>query len=246
MQLTQGQLDKYRADGYVMVPGLIPAAELRSLQQRLLEIIDGEHDWPLDHFQVLDPERFHNARGDLLPWGVQTPSAREATFSAIADHANLQAAMSQLIGGSVRRFTDQCILRNGIVRGGNSFYHQDSYYWRLAPELGCNAWITLHDVGPESGALAIKPRTQRDWTLVEHEDYYDDPTIHNARTRKAFMRHRIPTEKIDFSNEDVLEMQPGDAVFFTNYTWHRSERNMTGEHRFAYAIAYQLEQPSSN
>ena len=34
-------------------------------------------------------------------------------------------------------------------------------------------------------------------------------------------------------------MQPGDGLFFTNYTWHRSEPNGTGKSLCFYAIAYQ-------
>ena len=35
-------------------------------------------------------------------------------------------------------------------------------------------------------------------------------------------------------------MQAGDGLFFTNYTWHRSEANRSGETKMFYAIAYQL------
>ena len=40
--------------------------------------------------------------------------------------------------------------------------------------------------------------------------------------------------------EVLLPMAAGDGLFFTNYTWHRSEPNRTGEDRAFYAIAYQV------
>jgi ectoine hydroxylase-related dioxygenase (phytanoyl-CoA dioxygenase family) len=33
-------------------------------------------------------------------------------------------------------------------------------------------------------------------------------------------------------------MKAGDALFFTNYTWHRAEPNLSGTDRLFYAIAY--------
>ncbi len=42
------------------------------------------------------------------------------------------------------------------------------------------------------------------------------------------------------SHEDYYDMQPGDGLFFTNYTWHRSEPNRSGETLMFYAVAYQL------
>ncbi|MAE60341.1 MAG: hypothetical protein CMJ49_03190 [Planctomycetaceae bacterium] len=49
------------------------------------------------------------------------------------------------------------------------------------------------------------------------------------------------------SAETLIQLGPvsrehvtGDALFFTNYTWHRSEPNRTGRTLTYYAIAYQL------
>src|SRR6185436_19113639 len=109
----------------------------------------------------------------------------------------------------------------------------------LKPELGCNAWIALDEVGVDASALAMLPGTHRTWTLTPHEQYFDEPSYHSAKNNMAFQRHRIPLSEIDFSREVLLPMSPGDAAFFTNFTWHRSERNRTGQHKCAYAIAYQ-------
>ena len=54
-----------------------------------------------------------------------------------------------------------------------------------------------------------------------------------------FKRHRIPLDQIDPTREVLVEMSAGDGLFFSNYTWHRSEPNRTGETMAFYAIAYQ-------
>lgn len=240
MQITKVQRQQYQDEGYTVVRGLISPQEVAAVRARLMEILAGDHDWPQEHFQVLDPAKFRNANGGFVPFGVQRPAKREPIFKSIADHPNLQRAMAQLLDGPVERFTDQALIKNKAVRG-ESFYHQDSDYWHIPPERGANAWIALDEVGPGASALALLPGTHRIWEIVPHEAYYDEPSLHNAQTGQAFKRYRIPFDQIDFSKEVLLAMSPGDAAFFTNYTWHRAEPNLSGSHKVAYAIAYQLQ-----
>lgn len=232
-------VQQYREQGYTVTRGLIPAAELQRIRQRLVDLQEGGHNWPADHFQVLDPARFRNRKGGTVPVGVQRPARAEQVFRDIAEHPSLVQAMSQLLGGPVELYTDQALIKDPRL-GGQSFYHQDSYYWKIAPERGCNAWIALDAVGAEASALAIMPKSHQGWKLTPHEASYDTPTFHSAKTGQAFTRWRIPLSAVDFSAEALLEMKPGDAAFFSNYTWHRSEPNHSGAHKCAYAIAYQL------
>ena len=240
MKLRATQLQQYKDEGYTVVRGLVSREEVARVRARLMDLLEGNHDWPNDYFQVLDPSKYRNPKGGFVPIGVQLPAKQEQIFLDIADHPNLQAAMSQLLGGSVKRFTDQALIKNKDV-DGQSFYHQDSYYWHLKPESGCNTWIALDEVGKDAIALAILPGTHKSWTLTPHEEYFDSPTFHTARTGQAFRRFRIPVSQVDFSKEVLLPMSPGDAAFFTNFTWHRAETNRSGSHKCAYAIAYQLQ-----
>ncbi len=232
-------MQQYKEEGYTVVRGLISREEAARVRNRLMELLEDSPEWGKTHFQVLDPAKYRNARGQMIPVGVQQPAKNEDVFRHIADHPNLQGAMSQLLGGPVKRFTDQALIKNKAI-DGQSFYHQDSYYWHIKPELGCNSWIALDEVGKDAIALAILPGTHKSWTLTPHEQYYDEPSFHSASNGVAFQRFRIPRNQIDFSKEVLLPMSPGDAAFFTNYTWHRAETNRSGAHKCAYAIAYQL------
>ena len=64
------------------------------------------------------------------------------------------------------------------------------------------------------------------------------PPIFGGTSGQPFERHRIPLAEVDDSAEQLLAMRPGDAAFFTNYTWHRGEPNESGAHKCAYAVAY--------
>lgn len=245
--LTPAQLAQYREEGYTLVKNLIPVPAMSAVRTLLHRIEEGEHVYPPEHFQTVDPAKVRNAKGTPIGAGVQIPSKLDPAFKAVADHANLQSAMAQLLGGPVKRFTDQCGIKTKYItteQGGRSFFHQDSYYWKIAPELGCNCWIPTDKVGKDAIALAVMPGSQKGWTLHPHEQYYDDPAFFGGRATTPFQRLRIPQSEIDFSKEKLVPMEPGDGLFFTNYTWHRSEPNRTGKTLCFYAIAYQRDPES--
>jgi len=150
--------------------------------------------------------------------------------------------MRALLGGPVERFTDQIGLKHPLPeeQGGRSYHHQDSYYWKIDPQLGCNCWIPLQAADENGIALAVVPGSHLNWELSEHESYFDDPPMgHMNGSFTPFKRHRIPGKRTAVAQEVLVPMAPGDALFFSNYTWHRSEPNRTGDVRGFYGIAYQ-------
>ena len=242
---SEKQRAQYISDGYTVVRNLIPLDKVAAVRALMMEILEDNSEWPINHFQILDPSIYKNKTGGFVPLGIQQPAKQSKVFSSIADHPRLQAAMSELLGGEVSRYTDQALIKSTYIKeeqGGATFFHQDSYYWHIEPHLGCNSWIALDEVGKDDIALAIMPGSQQGWKLEEHEHYFDDPKPFVAAHGKPYQRHRIPFEKVDFSKEVLLPMKPGDAAFFTNYTWHRAESNKSGKDKCAYAIAYKLKQ----
>ena len=241
---TEEHLRQYREEGYCLVEDLIPGDLVEAARQRTMEIAEALPDWPAKHFQVLDPGRYTSEGGGPLPGGIQHPARREEVFARIADHPRLTEAMAALLGGPVKRYTDQIGVKHAAVaeeQGSRSFFHQDSFYWKIDPELGCNCWIPLTEVGVAASALAVMPASHRGWRLIEHESYYDDPPmgVREEDGFRPFKRHRVPPEQVDFAREKLIDTRPGDGLFFGNYTWHRSEPNCSGRTRAFYAIAYQ-------
>ena len=239
---TDSHVQHYRRQGYCLVRGLIPREDIVPVLRRTLEIIKDPPAWPERHFQILDPARYRSSRGHALPGGIQRPAAREQVFRNVANHPNLIDAMTSVLGGDVELFTDQIGVKHGAIveeQGGRSYHHQDSFYWHIDPSAGCNCWIPTSSVGPDAIALAVVPRSHIGWHLIDHESYYDDPPLGRLSPLfEPFKRHRVPLEHVDPMKEVLIPMEPGDGLFFTNYTWHRSEPNRTGETKAFYAIAY--------
>ena len=222
-QITESQYQQYGSDGYCVVKGLMPTRLIEHLRDLILALAEDRPDWPDSHFHYLDPARYAYPDGTARPSSFQRPASRSAPFADVADHPNLRAAMARLLGGDVERYTDQVGIKFRFVteqQGGMSFFHQDSAYWHIDPELGCNCWLPMETVGPDSSALAVMPGSHLGWHLTPHESYLDDPPMGGMTNGvfKPFARHRIPAEHIESAREVLLPMSPGDALFFTNYT----------------------------
>ena len=247
---TDDNVEQYKAEGYTLVRNLYSPDELAPLREYMEEMAEkGEHinDWPQGSMYVASSEEVRSPAGTVVVGSLQSPSVHNEMFAEFCHAARMVGAMEALLGGSVQRFTDQTIMKLkyncGPVDGGRSFYHQDAYYWRNIPAgAGSNCWIAMDHVGKDNIALAVMPGSHAGGALKDHEKYFDEVRFHGigAPAGQDHPRLRIPADEIDFSKEVLVPMEPGDGLFFTNYTWHRSEPNRSGENRYAYAIAYKL------
>jgi len=234
--LTPEQVASFHERGYLRLPRLLDPGEVRGLKERLEEVLAGRTVWPDDCFQTLDPSVHRAPSGRPMPEGIQLPAGQDERFRAVANHPRLVAAMRALIGDDAVRYTDQVILKTPGISPA-TFFHQDGFYWRNSGERTVNCWIALDDAGPGNGCLVFLPGSHR-LGLQEHEAYFDDPVLHHGRTGRPFQRLRIPRDRADPAAEVPEPVPAGGCLFFTKYTWHRSDPNRSRHPRRAYAVAY--------
>ena len=221
--IPEHYINQYRQQGFCLLKGLIPPALIDAAWQRVQKIIDQPPDWPSGRFQVFDPAEHCSVSGNPLATGIQRPSLEEPVFATVAEHPNLSQATAVLLDGEVDLFTDQIGIKHGWVQTEQReriFFHQDSWYWKIEPELECNCWIPMHKVGADAIALSVMPVSHSNWILMTHESYYDDPPMFNDSPQggyASFKRHRIPLDQIDSTKEVLVEMSAGDGLLFQLY-----------------------------
>ncbi len=111
------------------------------------------------------------------------------------------------------------------ARGGGGLpWHQDNQYTQIVgPAL--NVFIALTEVTSERANLWVAPRSHLRGTQPSRPS-----DLYNGAHREAAVEPEngicLPT------------LQPGDACIFDRCTYHRSLKNETDQHRFAYAAQY--------
>jgi hypothetical protein len=113
--VTEQHIQIFQEDGYCLVKGLIPVDDIVAIRKRVEEIVVSRPDWPEDHFQMIDPAVYRGQSGQALPYAIQRPATHDGAFRTVADHPHLSAAMERLLGAPVKRYTDQCGIKHGVV-----------------------------------------------------------------------------------------------------------------------------------
>ena len=151
---------------------------------------------------------------------------KDADIHTLLSEPHLVAAVAELLGTEPRVY--YVMLAIVPANGGNGLpWHQDNMYTQI---LGgaLNAFVALSEITPEKANLWVAPQSHRLGTL---------PSNKNETTAKG---HR----EAAFEPENALQLptlHPGDVCIFDRNTLHRSLKNETDTHRYAYAAQYQSE-----
>jgi phytanoyl-CoA hydroxylase len=233
--LPEQYRNAYQADGYVLVPGLVPNEALEPVRRAIADTVDqlarqrhaaGEIDQLYEDapFEQRLAYIYQNATNKSMGWN------REVFSKAIYDlltHPNLLALAESLLGPEVTVNGDYWV-RTKLPgeRLTTLPWHQDSGYYgtQTAPEHILSVWLPLVDVDEHNGCMQFIPGSHR-WGLLP--------------TAKDEDRHNIPTEDVEARGRvETLRMQVGDGVAFHNLTFHRSLMNSSDAIRWSIDLRY--------
>lgn len=229
--LPADQVDRYRRDGYTVVPGVLDAGELAWLRtvfdglfQRRGELASGEfydvvarpdepgHDEPRDTglLQIIGAEKHapellaapHFARCRAIAAALlETPAAELDVFV----HLMLKLAST----------------------GPETPWHQDEAYMDPAWErAGLSLWMPLDTASVDSGCLHFVAGSHRG-AVVEHRH-----VAHDDRVRA------LTTDLVDAAGGVACPLAAGDASAHDFRTLHYAGPNRTSEPRRAYVLVF--------
>ncbi len=107
-------------------------------------------------------------------------------------------------------------------------WHQDSHYWGIDGDL-LTAWIALSPASVDSGCMRMLPGSHLA-DAMEHED-----TFH---ADNMLTRGQTISESINESRAVNIEVDTGEAVYFTYRIAHASHPNRSRDRRIGIAIRY--------
>lgn len=225
VRLTEAQQAAYQRDGYVVVEGLLPAAQVDGLRERLREYTHGDRDRGGIRFQT-EPRI---QRGELIVAhpgdGIRKVEGlveEDDRFRALGLHDHVVGIVAQLLGPDLKMFRNALLLKPPRV-GSQKGMHQDSPYWPIQPMDLCSCWFALDDATPENGCMGVLPGWHRKGPLP-HVRVTDDFVIDAGHYRWEEM---------------VLAPVPaGGGLFFHSLIPHYTAPNASDRWRRAIALSY--------
>ena len=208
---------EYAQNGYALVRGLIPAADVRELVAHYMQMNAAERAK-----EVYDPDIIADAQDPLkrYPRILNLHRIDARSKNHLLD-TRLRDVMVELLGIEPFAVSTMIYFKAAGARG--QALHQDQYYLRVNPGTCCAAWVALDDCDEENGCLQVVPGSHELPVLC---------TI-PADTSKSFTNVTVPIPA-DMSAASVI-MQAGDVLFFNGQLIHGSLPNIS-QTRFRRAL----------
>lgn len=220
--LTEAQVQRYRTEGYLVVPALLTEAEVREF---------------LTHEEQRSKETGYGLHGHLL----------DSQYQYLAHHPNVAGGARQLLGG-MPRIVQTMLLDKAPAGGRGIALHQDSHYLPNEPNMLMACWLALTDTDAANGGLCVVPGSHREGLRAAHKTQNTEE--HASWENEHIMRDREGREwkqtLVSFEIDDLdpsrivrLTVPRGGGVFFTGLTIHGSFANRSDDRpRTAFAVHY--------
>lgn len=224
--VTCEQKQQFDNDGFFLARGLFDAQACDEMRKWLTDLAARRAELPSSMFHLepgaspgaapLDAIRkiqgVHKQPGVLQFWGANSRPAQMA---------------GEIIGDCALRFGSSAFTKPAN-HGSETPWHQDQMLWSIWTPTAVSCWVALDKCTAENGCLQFVRGSHKEG-MVEHVVTPETPHPH------------ISKSLVDNSRVEMMEMEPGDAVFFGGQTWHFSEPNHSPHARLGTVAVFNSE-----
>ena len=217
--LTADQIEQYWTRGFVTVPRLLDTSEMAELTAECERLARLGASISSDPGQTTPRIDVHGrpVRNRLDPVVPFSP-----TLQKLLAQPRITQCLNDVFGQDALLFKDKLILRQPGTRGYR--LHQDfaHYGWTGArPDELLALQIAIDPADESNGALQLYPG--------EHGALLPDEPSGKTRLRAKALRD---------ARSELLQTQPGDALFFHSLTPHWSDTNRSDRYRRTLYLSY--------
>ena len=230
MRLSRDQVERYRRQGYLLLPGLIPEPRLVAYEERFVALAGGEAA-PAPEMKIMHDVMV--VKGAVAP---DTPLHGVNKLINFEDDAalygytlepGLLGAVRSLIGDNLYSISTNVFNKPPGVDGRHPL-HQDLRYFRIRPaDRIIGSWTAFGETHRENGCLAVIPGSHKG-PLLDHGN--PDWEFVNA----GF----FGIEQEGLGERMHLPMAPGDTLLFHPLLIHGSGHNRSRSFRRAISSHY--------
>lgn len=219
---------RFEVNGFVNFGRILDPDELSTLSERIDQICDGQIEVPPECIRYV-PGLDESARSELrrrdTVWQLLRMQQHDSFIRGICEKPVIQQACTAFLGGPVKLWSDQVLLKPAH-HGSAIPWHQDSSYWGQEQRVTC--WLAIDNATPENGCMRMIPGSHRRGQM--------------SFTPKEFEGAPCNLLETDGVNEDtqvIVPVRAGCASFHHCRTLHTSSPNTTPRRRRAIAITYE-------
>ena len=222
---------RFSRDGFAVARGLCDSrqvADIAAVSRAHLQPLVGPAEFEAEVGYPGSPPSRSAPGGDtprrLLHAYARDPAFRRwATGPAVRDHLRVLFADNQV---ELSQAHHNCVMTKHPGFSSATLWHQDIRYWSFdRPDL-ISVWLALGSETERNGALKIIPGS--------HEMDIDRGRL----DRDLFLRPELPENARLIDTAAVVELNPGDVVFFSCRTFHAAGKNLTEEVKLSFVTTY--------
>ena len=205
-EISDEQAAHYRREGYLVIPGVLPAAHVEACKAALSDLMQDRIPRRSTNIYYEAGQTIEGISADERELRVRRLDSFCDDHPALAAAANsrrLHAALDQLFG-----------------IGAAKPWHQDASYFMLRdPSHVIGTWIALDAATLDNGCMQFIPRSQLDGAV---------PHVQESLASCYIRPDRLSPRPVV-----AVPMQPGDAVVFHGLIQHFTDDNRSATRRRA-------------
>lgn len=221
--LTPEQHTAYARDGFLLVKRMYDRQKVEELKAFFGTLAARRDTLPPAKF-ILEP----NAPADA------PPLARVRKINLLQEHDEMlpfygPQSPAAIIAGQIMGERDLLFSCSSFTKpaghGSQTPWHQDQALWAIWLREAVSCWVALDNSTRANGCLQF--------VRASHRDGFE-PHVSTTETDSP----HIPGERVDPERVAMMEMEPGDGVFFSGLTWHYSDPNRSDERRIGMTAVF--------
>lgn len=208
-ELGDDEAVHYRREGYLVIPGVLPAAHVEACKAALSDLMQ-------DRIPRRSTNTYYEAGQSIEGLSADERELRvrrldsfcddHPALAAAANSRRLHAALDQLSGIGRTLFHEMALVKPPGI-GAAKPWHQDASYFMLRdPAHVIGTWIALDAATLDNGCMQFIPRSQLDGAA---------PHVQESLASCYIRPDRLSPRPVV-----AVPMQPGDAVVFHGLIQH--------------------------
>lgn len=231
MPLTFAQIQQFKIDGYLVLPGLLKSDELSNLRA----LTEGHLASRVEPFELEAQVKYPGAPASSNAAGGDTirrllmAFQRDIAFAQQASRREIVNGIKQILDTNTVRLNPNhhnCIMTKQPDYSSETLWHRDTRYWNFSDKYLINAWFALGNEQIENGAMKILPGSHR-WEVQEQ-----------ALDDAQFLKLDHPDNQYRLATQRLVSLAQGDVLLFSAHCFHAAGKNTTVEPKFSMVFTY--------